>query len=62
MTAPANTVTFRFALRATVTIKAIDTLGTVDSVSKNLNGEQYRVVFWCDGLRKQEWLYDWELR
>lgn len=54
-------VEFTFALSQPVIIEPIGMEGRVDSVSKNLNGEQYRVVYWNDGERKQEWLYAWEL-
>jgi hypothetical protein len=54
-------IEFRFALGESVTVLAIEMQGRIDSVSRNLNGEQYRVVYWNDGERHQVWLYEWEL-
>jgi len=54
-------IEFKFALKESVVVLAIGMVGTVDSVSRNINGEQYRVVYWNDGERRQEWLYDWEI-
>lgn len=55
------TVDFDYTLGQTVKVKAIGMLGLVDSLSLDMNGKQYRVVYWNDGQRYSVWMYDWEL-
>jgi len=55
------TVDFEYEIGQMVKVKAIGMLGSVDSLSLDCNGKQYRVVYWNDGQRHSVWMYGWEL-
>ena len=55
------TVDFEFGLGDAVMVKALELPGRVDSLSAASDGMTYRVVYWCNGERKAEWLYGWEI-
>ena len=52
---------FAFPIKADVTLKAIRVKGVIDSISKDITGNQYRVVYWNDGARCSTWVYEWEI-
>ena len=54
-------VEFVFSIRENVKVKPIGMIGTVDSLSLDHNGQQFRVVYWNDGVRNSVWMYEWEL-
>ena len=58
----ARTVKFVHDIADEVHINAINVLGRVDSMSIDQNGIMYRVVYWDDGQRYSQWMYDWELK
>lgn len=35
--------------------------GTVDAMSCDRDGMQYRIVYWRDGVRHSVWVYDCEI-
>jgi hypothetical protein len=41
--------------------QANDILGCVCGMSINVNGDMYRVIWWQDGKRQDEWLFGWEI-
>ena len=55
------TVDFTFEIGQSVKIKAIGMIGVVDSLTIDINGKQYRVVYWNDGSRCSVWMYEWEI-
>jgi len=55
------TVDFDFDIKQPVKIKSIGMIGTVDSMTIDINGKQYRVVYWNDGGRFSTWMYEWEI-
>lgn len=58
----AESVTFAFKNYQTVTIKAVNAGGFVHARMANQHGEEeYRVRFWLDGKRQDEWFYAHEL-
>jgi len=44
-----------------VTIIAIGMQGRIDSMSNDINGKMYRVVYWNDSQRYSIWMYRWEI-
>lgn len=55
-------VEFEYDIGQEVMVKPIGMRGTVDSLSFDQNGMQYRVVYWNDGHRQSVWMYSWELK
>jgi len=55
------TVDFQYELGQRAVIAGADIIGRVDSLSVDNNGPMYRVVYWNDGQRYQQWLYGWEI-
>jgi hypothetical protein len=41
--------------------QARDIEGCVAGMSINVNGATYRVIWWQDGKRQDEWLFGWEI-
>jgi hypothetical protein len=56
-----RTVNYKHDIGDSVLIKDVNANGRVDSLSTDRNGQMYRIVFWMNGDRKAEWMYDWEL-
>ncbi len=54
-------VHFKFSLEDSVIIKAISARAVVDMVMFSAAGTEYRVTYWLDGCRRQEWLREYEL-
>jgi hypothetical protein len=54
-------VDFAYDIGQQVKIKAIETVGRVDALSHNINGQMYSVVFWNNGERYNSWMFDWEI-
>lgn len=44
-----------------VWIPGAETHGVVDAIMMDVNGIQYRVVFWREGVRRVEWVYPPEI-
>lgn len=60
--AVSESVTFLFANLQRVRIKKIDAAGFVYSRLANAeNQNEYKVKFWMDGSRKDDWFYEFEL-
>lgn len=57
-----ETIEFAFSLGDKVIIVAIDRPGRVDSQTNDCRGLMYRVIYWSEGSRKMEWVYEDELR
>lgn len=45
-----------------VTVKQLGVTGLVTGVLFEAHGIQYRVVFWTNGERRQEWMYSTEIQ
>jgi len=56
-----KTVEFKFDLKQEVKVKALEMVGRVDGLCQDINGEQYRIVHWNEGIRYTTWMYDWEI-
>lgn len=54
-------VKFAYGLEERVTVRAIGMPGVVDSLSLDSRGPMFRVVYWNDGERHSEWMYEWEI-
>lgn len=56
-------VVFQFKNFQTVHIKAINADGFVISRIANCEGQnEYKVKFWIEGERKDDWFYEFELK
>lgn len=55
-------VWFTYEVGDRVIVKAIDTKGFIDRVSVGSDDTEYRVNFWLNGKRCQEWMYAHELK
>lgn len=56
-----TTVNFTYGIGARVRLWEIERLGTVTGCLIDETGKQYRVVYWHNGERKCEWVFDWEI-
>ena len=56
-----RTVVFMYDIGDEVKVEPIKMVGRVDSLCYDALGIQYRVVYWNDGQRCSQWLYDWEI-
>lgn len=57
-----KTVTFRFALHQEVRVVPMDLTGRIFARCERGNGERdYRVIYWANGERRDQWLYEHEL-
>jgi len=56
-----RTVNYKYDIGERVRIIDVEAFGRVDSLSTDIRGELYRVVFWMNGNRQNAWMYDWEL-
>lgn len=57
-----DTVTFAFKSFEGVRVRAINANGFVFSRMTNAQNEnEYKVSYWLDGERKQDWFYEFEL-
>jgi hypothetical protein len=54
-------VEFKFEIEEEVKLKDIDMKGRVEAQLNNINGVQYGIVYWNNGARYSEYLYEWEL-
>lgn len=54
-------VEFHHPIGAHVKIVETDHPGIVTGLLMDSLGDQYRVVWWNNGERKQEWLYSYEI-
>ena len=62
MNESALTVTFRFAMHQNVQIVPLELTGRVFArCDRGDNVRDYRVIYWVDGKRCDEWLYEHEL-
>ena len=55
------TVEFEYAIGDRVKILDIGMLGAVVALCQDVEGQQYRVVYWNNGERFSVWMYSWEL-
>jgi hypothetical protein len=59
---PQNLVQFKFALHQAVLIVPLKLEGVIFARCDRGDGiHDYRVVFWADGKRHDDWLYGYEL-
>lgn len=54
-------MTFNHVIGETVRLRSLETPVFIDALLLDSSGEQYRVVYWCNGERKSTWVYEWEL-
>ena len=54
-------VEFDYDIGEEVGIRDINRTGRIDAMKREKRGFMYRVVYWNDGERRVDWLYDWEL-
>ena len=50
-----------FRINDNVRVVAIDIDGFVDKIETSFEGTMYRVVYWWDGKRHEEWMHSREL-
>lgn len=55
-------VTYFYNIGAKVTISETNHPGVVTGLLSDSQGHQYRVVWWNNGERRQEWLYEYEIQ
>lgn len=51
----------KFEIGQTVRIKALKIEGTVTAFLRDSEGFQMKVVYWWEGNRKAEWLFEFEI-
>lgn len=56
-----TTVRFKHGIQDHVNIIALGVQGVVTGLMKDEDGEQYRVVYWNEGSRYVQTMFDWEL-
>lgn len=56
-----KTIEFAYDVGDEVKIKTVGLWGTIDSMSFDSLGKQYRIVFWANSARSTVWMYDWEI-
>lgn len=54
-------VEFDYNIGEEVGIRDINRTGRIDAQKRAKSGLMYRVIYWNDGERRVDWLYDWEL-
>lgn len=60
---PSVTITWDHSIGdAVVFVEAPDIRGRVQAFGIDTNGQRYRVAWWQDGRRLEEWVYAWEVR
>ena len=52
---------FEYDIEDKVKLKEIGMDAQVDSLIVDMRGVMYRVVYWNDGVRETDWVYDWEI-
>lgn len=57
-----HTVEFEYEIGEHVVILALSIAARVDSLSFDNNGPMYRVIYWKNRERSQQWLYPWEVQ
>jgi len=55
------TIQSKFDLKQKIYITDLELQGTVVSMSWGIHGMQYQVVYYCDGERHIEWVFDFEI-
>lgn len=55
------TVEFKFALRERVKVRMVSEEGRVEVLQHTPAGNIYQVLYWMEGDRRVEWLYEDEL-
>jgi hypothetical protein len=56
-----SVVTFKYSIGDKVHLSQIDRPGVVSALLQDSESNQYRVIWWWDGVRRSEWLYEFEL-
>lgn len=56
-----KTVDFEYDIGDRVKVKGIEMVGGIDSLCMDIQGKQYRVVYWSNGERHSDLMYAWEL-
>jgi hypothetical protein len=56
------TIEFDFGIGDSVIICALEYPGRVEAMIDDVNGKQYKVVYWWDGTRHSVWMNAWELK
>jgi hypothetical protein len=56
-----KTVEFEHDIGDRVKVKTIEMIGSIDALCQDIQGKQYRVVYWNDGQRYSVWMYAWEI-
>jgi hypothetical protein len=57
-----KTIEFEHDIGDTVRVVQVNDIeGYVSGMSINVNGNMYRVIWWQDGKRQDEWLFGWEI-
>lgn len=56
-----KTIDIAYSIGDQVQVKALKEAAHVISVMLDECGLSYKVVYWIEGTRKCEWLFDWEL-
>lgn len=56
------TYEFKFHVGQELRLREIDVPARVDAVMVSGEATEYRVVYWWDGARRSQWVYEHELR
>lgn len=56
-----RTVNFKYDIGEEVRVLPLNMSGRVDALQINIDGPKYGIVYWNDGKRYCEWLYEWEI-
>ena len=56
-----KTIKFKYGIGDQVKVLAINIIARIDSMSVDVTGKMYRIIYWDDGARNSIWVYDWEV-
>jgi len=54
-------IEFRYAIKQKVTVKAIGMPGRIEALLHEPENNMYRVAYWNNGDRFQQWLHEYEI-
>ena len=56
-----KTVKFKYDIGDRVRVEAVEMCGRIEALMADIQGNMYRVLYWNDGQRYSQWVYDWEI-
>ena len=57
----AHRISFDYNIGDEVNIIDLRLKGRITGLCSDINGKQYRTVYYCDGSRRNEWLFSFEI-